>query len=167
MVDLDVAYVPTPKDIVRKMLHLADVRAGELVFDLGAGDGRVLIEAVRSFRARGFGVELDPERFARMQDRLKVTGTSAEVFEQDLMSVDLSSADVVVIYLSPSVNAKLAPKLKDELKPGARVVSLDYVLPGWKPERDVSVTSGGVSRKIYLYKVMWKRPRALIGKSPT
>ncbi len=155
MVDLDVAYIPTPKDIVRRMLQLADVRRGELVFDLGAGDGRILIEAVRKFGAHAFGVELDPERFARIRDRLRATGTVAEVIQEDFMKVNLSSADVVAIYLSPSVNSKLAPKLKDELKLGARVVSLDYVLPGWVPERELSITSGGISRKIYLYRVAW------------
>ncbi len=152
MVDLDVAYVPTPKDVVRKMLQLADVRRGELVYDLGAGDGRILIEAVRKFGARAVGVELDPERFTRIQDRLRATGTSADVFQQDFMNVNLSSADVVAIYLSSSVNSKLAAKLKTELKSGARVVSLDYPLPGWVLERELGVTSAGVARKIYLYK---------------
>lgn len=153
MVDLDVAYIPTPKDVVRKMLQLADVRHGELVYDLGAGDGRILIEAVRRFGARAIGVELDPERFARIQDRLRATGTVADVIQQDFMKVNVSSADVVAIYLSASVNSKLAPKLKNELKSGARVVSLDYMLPGWVLERELSITSAGVSRKIYLYKV--------------
>ncbi len=155
MVDLDVAYVPTPKDIVRRMLQLADVRRGELVFDLGAGDGRILIEAVRKCGARAVGVELDPERFARIQDRLRTTGTAAEVIQEDFMEVNLSSADVVAIYLSPSVNSRLAPKLRRELKSGARVVSLDYILPGWLPERELDITSGGISRKIYLYRVRW------------
>ncbi len=155
MVNLDVAYVPTPKDIVRRMLQLADVRRGELVFDLGAGDGRILIEAVRKFGARAVGVELDPERFARIQERLRATGIVAEVIHEDFMKIDLSSADVVAIYLSPAVNSKLGPKLKDEVKSGARVVSLDYVLPGWVPERELSVKSGGISRKIYLYRATW------------
>ncbi len=153
MVDLDVAYIPTPKDIVRRMLQLADVRRGELVFDLGAGDGRILIEAVRKFGAHAIGVELDPERFARIQDRLRATGTVAEVIQEDFMKVNLSSADVVAIYLSPSVNSKMAPKLKEELKPGARIASLDYPLPGWVPVNELSITSSGIRRKIYLYRV--------------
>lgn len=153
MVDLDVAYVPTPKDIVRKMLTLAGVRRGEVVFDLGAGDGRILIEAVRSFGARAVGVELDPKRFARIQERLKATATDAELIEGDLMNVDLSSADVVAIYLSPSLNSRLAPKLEKELNSGARVVSLDYWLPGWPVDKEISVTTGGIRRRIYLYKV--------------
>lgn len=152
VVNLDVAYVPTPKDIVRKMLRVAGVRRGETVFDLGAGDGRILIEAVRGFGARAIGVEMDPERLARIQERLTATGTEATVLAGDLMRVDLSSADVVTIYLSESVNAKLAEKLRNELKPGARIVSLDYVLPGWASERDLTVGSGGITRKLYLYK---------------
>jgi 16S rRNA A1518/A1519 N6-dimethyltransferase RsmA/KsgA/DIM1 with predicted DNA glycosylase/AP lyase activity len=156
MVDLDVAYIPTPKDIVRKMLQLADVRRGEVVFDLGAGDGRILVEAVRKFGARAIGVELDPERFTRIQDRLKATGCAAQVIQEDFMKVNLSSADVVVMYLSPSVNSKLVSKLKGELKSGARVVSLDYELPGWKAERELGVTSGGIPRRIYLYKAAGK-----------
>jgi cyclopropane fatty-acyl-phospholipid synthase-like methyltransferase len=152
VVNLDVAYVPTPKDLVRKMLRVAGVRRGETVFDLGAGDGRILIEAVRGFGARAIGVEMDPERLARIQERLTATGTEATVLAGDLMRVDLSSADVVTIYLSASVNAKLAEKLRNELKPGARIVSLDYVLPGWASERDLTVGSGGITRKLYLYR---------------
>jgi len=153
LVNLDVAYVPTPKDIVRRMLRLARVRHGETVFDLGAGDGRILIEAVRGFGAHAIGVELDPERLVRLKERLTATGTEATVIQGDLMEVNTSSADVVAIYLSSSVNAKLAAKLKNELKAGARVVSLDYVLPGWVPERELTVKGGGVTRKIYSYKV--------------
>lgn len=152
VVNLDVAYVPTPKDLVRKMLRVAGVRRGETVFDLGAGDGRILIEAVRGFGARAVGVEMDPERLARIQERLTATGTEATVLAGDLMRVDLSSADVVTIYLSESVNAKLAEKLRNELKPGARIISLDYVLPGWASERDLTVGSGGITRKLYLYR---------------
>lgn len=152
MVDLDVAYVPTPKDIVRKMLRLAGLRRGEMLFDLGAGDGRILIEAVRGFGAQAVGVEADPERVTRLKERLAGTGVDAKVIQGDLMDTDLSTADVVAIYLSPSVNAKLAPKLKDELKKGARIVSLDYTLPTWDVGREIVVESGGVSRKIYLYK---------------
>ena len=153
VVNLDVAYVPTPKDIVHKMLLLARIRRGENVFDLGAGDGRILIEAVRKFGAQAVGVEIDPERLTRMRERLTATGTVAQVIEGDFMQVNLAAADVVAIYLSPSVNAKLAPKLRNELKPGARVVSLDYALPGWDPAQEVTVNSGGVSRKIFLYRV--------------
>ncbi len=148
---MDVAYIPTPKNIVRQMLLLARLRQGELLYDLGAGDGRILIEGAREFGARCVGVEIDPERIVRLKERLAATKVEAKIIEGDLMQVDLSDADVVAIYLSDSVNAKLAPKLSRELKPGARVVSLDYTLPGWKLEKKTSVTSAGLSRQIYLY----------------
>jgi SAM-dependent methyltransferase len=152
VVDLDVAYVPTPKIIVRQMLLLAGLRRGETLFDLGAGDGRVLIEAARGFGARAVGIEIDPERVSRIRDRLRSTGIKAEIIQADFMDLDLSAADVVAIYLSESVNAKLAPKLERELKPGSRVVSLDYALPGWVSEKEF-VTKGAVPRKLYLYRV--------------
>ena len=153
MTNLDVAYIPTPKNIIRQMLLLAKLRRGELLYDLGAGDGRILIEGTREFGARCVGVEIDAERVTRLKERLASTKVEAKIVEGDLLQVDLSDADVVAIYLSDSVNAKLAPKLSRELKPGARVVSLDYALPGWKPEKENLVTSAGLSRQIYLYSV--------------
>ena len=152
MVDLDVAYVATPKNIVRQMLTLAELRRGEALFDLGAGDGRILIEAVRGFGARATGIEIDPQRVSRIKERLRSTGIKAEVVQADLLNVDLSTADVVAFYLSESVNAKLAPKLKKELKGGSRVVSLDYPLPGWVPEKEVTV-KGPLARELFLYRV--------------
>jgi predicted RNA methylase len=135
------------------MLQLASLRRGETLFDLGAGDGRIIIEGVRRFGARAVGVEIDPERIIRIRERLNATKTQAELIEANLFSVDLSSADVIAIYLSDSANAKLAPKLKAELKVGARVVSLDYMLPGWVPEREVEVNTSGITRKLYLYRI--------------
>lgn len=152
VVDLDVAYVPTPKTIVRQMLLLAGLRRGETLFDLGAGDGRVIIEAARGFRAKAIGIEIDPERVSRIRDRLRSTGIKAEIIQADFMNVDLSPADVVAIYLSESVNTKLAPKLERELKAGSRVVSLDYALPGWVPEKEL-IAKGALPRKLYLYRV--------------
>lgn len=151
MTDLDVAYVPTPKGLVRQMLLLSRLRRGEILFDLGAGDGRIIIEAARSFGAHCFGVEIDPERITRLKDRLSATRVKAEVIEGDLMKVDLSQADVVTIYLSDSVNSKLAPKLARELKSGSRVVSLDYTLPEWRQAKELTVKNSGLDRRIYLY----------------
>jgi ubiquinone/menaquinone biosynthesis C-methylase UbiE len=153
MVDLDVAYVPTPKQVVRQMLNLARLRRGETLYDLGAGDGRILIEAAREYGAKPVGIEIDPARVSRMKERLKATHVDAELIQGDFMEMDLSKADVVAIYLSSSVNARLSPKLRLELREGARVVSLDYDLPGWTIEREIKVESGGVKRTIYLYMV--------------
>jgi predicted RNA methylase len=152
LVDLDVAYIPTPKDIVHQMLLIAGLRRNERLFDLGAGDGRIIIEAARNFGARATGIEIDPERIARIKERLASTGVQAEIINADFMTVDLSPANVIAIYLSDSVNAKLAPKLESELRVGARVVSLDYALPNWTPEKEV-ITKGAIPRKLYLYRV--------------
>jgi len=156
LVELDVAYIRTPKHLVRQMLRLAEVRRGDVLFDLGAGDGRILIEAARAFGAQVTGVEIDPGRVSRIEERLKSTGVKGKVILANFMDVDLSSADVVAIYLSDSVNAKLEPKLKHELKQGARVVSLDYPLPGWAPEKEF-VAKGVVPRKVFLYKISKER----------
>ena len=152
MVDLDVAYVPTPKVIVRQMLLLAGLRRGETLFDLGAGDGRILVEAAREFGARAKGIEIDPERVQRIKERLTATGVEAEIIQADFMTVDLSSANVVAMYLSDSANSRLAPKLERELRGGARVVSLDYTLPGWAPVKEL-IAKGALQRKVYLYRV--------------
>ncbi len=153
MVNVDVVFIPTPKLIVRQMLQAAQLRRGEVLFDLGAGDGRIIIEAARRFGARAIGIEIDPERVARIRDRLKSTGVSAEVIQANFLDADLSSADVVAIYLSDSANSKIEPKLRRELKPTARIVSLDYTLPGWVAAKERSVTSGGVTRTFYLYRM--------------
>jgi SAM-dependent methyltransferase len=134
------------------MLLLADLRRGEKLFDLGAGDGRVLVEAKRKFGAQVTGIEVDPERVARLRERVKATGIEAEIIQADFMSVDLSTADVITIYLSDSANAKLAPKLERELRIGSRVASLDYALPGWLPEKE-AMAKGALPRKLYLYRV--------------
>ncbi len=153
LADLDVAYVPTPKPIVRLMLSLATLRRGENFYDLGAGDGRILIEAVRRFGAKGTGIEIDPARVKRLRERLQSTGVTANIIEGDFMGVNLFAADVIAFYLSESVNLRLAGKLARELTPGARVVSLDYSLPGWKPEREVVAKNGGLNRQVFLYRV--------------
>src|SRR3972149_6319428 len=98
--DLDVAYVPTPKHIVRHMLSLAQLRRNEVFFDLGAGDGRIMIEAARRFGALVTGIEIDPQRITRIIERLKSTGVKGTIIQADFMTVDLSSADVIAIYLS-------------------------------------------------------------------
>lgn len=151
MVDLDVVYIPTPRTIVRQMLSLAGLRKNENLYDLGAGDGRILVEGVRGFDAKATGIEIDPERIQRLRERLQSTGVVANVIQADFMDVDLSPADVIAIYLSDSVNARLAEKLEHELRAGTRIVSLDYALPGWKPEKEISVKSGALDRKLFLY----------------
>ncbi len=124
-------FVPTPFDTVRRMLRLANVQPGEAVYDLGSGDGRVLWVATREFGARAVGVEIDPLRFAwtRLAIKLLGLGERVRVLRANLFDADLSGADVVVLYLLPTANSRLAPKLLRELRPGARVVSHAFVVP--------------------------------------
>jgi 16S rRNA A1518/A1519 N6-dimethyltransferase RsmA/KsgA/DIM1 with predicted DNA glycosylase/AP lyase activity len=153
VVDLDVTYIPTPRVIVTQMLSLAHVRRSERLYDLGAGDGRILVEAAREFGAKVTGIEIDPDRISRIKERLQSTGVEAQIIQGDFMEVDLSPADVVTMYLSESVNSRLAPKLMRELRDGARIVSLDYELPGFAAEKVATGTSGGLKRKLFLYRV--------------
>jgi predicted RNA methylase len=151
-------FVPSPPQVVRQMLLLADVRPGEVVFDLGAGDGRTVIMAAKDFSARAVGVELrdDLEKKAlstvyeqNLQDRITMVNG-------DMLGVDLSSADIVFLYLTTSANEKIRPKLDAELKRGVRIVSHDYEVVGWKPVKVVNYCEnqslGFPSHTLYLYK---------------
>jgi len=135
------------------MLQLAGLRKGETLYDLGAGDGRLLVLAAREFGANPVGVEIDPQRVSRINNRIQATGIQAKIIQKDFMNVDVRQADVVAFYLSDAANKKLAPKLRGELRPGARVVSLDYELPDWGPAEVVEVKDGALKRRIYLYTV--------------
>jgi cyclopropane fatty-acyl-phospholipid synthase-like methyltransferase len=138
----DIHYVPTPDAVVSAMLDLAGVTGADLVYDLGSGDGRIVIEAARKYGARGVGIELDPElnkKAARNAEKAGVGGKVTFV-RADFFKTDLSDASVVTLFLSPNINARLQPKLRRELKPGARIVSHRFPMPpDWKPERDIAV----------------------------
>ncbi|MGE0449309.1 MAG: cyclopropane-fatty-acyl-phospholipid synthase family protein [Vicinamibacterales bacterium] len=133
---LDVIYVPTPYPVVKEMLSMAKVGPKDVVFDLGSGDGRIVIAAVKEFHAaRGVGVELDPQRIAEARRRADEEGVSdrVEFMERDLFEVDLSDATVVTLYLLPALNQRLLPTLRS-LRQGTRIVSHNYDFgPGWKP----------------------------------
>jgi len=154
-------YVPTPAGIVEKMLELAAVRAGDVVYDLGSGDGRLVIEAARR-GARGVGIE----REARLVELANANAAKAGVAERvrfaqdDLFNVNVADATVLTLYLLPRLLVQLAPKLRAELKPGARVVSHDYPFEAWTPERlltfedDEKLYNMGVgSTALYLYRL--------------
>ena len=144
-------YVASPAHVVDRMLDLAKVRPGETVYDLGCGDGRILIAAVKNYKARAVGVEISSKLVAQANERIQKEGIGAEarVIEGDLLATDLSGADVVTIYLATSLNEELRPRLEKFLKPGARVVSHDYAVPGWKPNK---VEADG-NHRIYLYEI--------------
>lgn len=133
----DVGYVPTPQPIVDAMLKLANVQRGEVVYDLGCGDGRAVITAARDFGARGIGVDIDPERIAESVANAAAAGVSDRVsFTQaDLFKMKFDDADVLFLYLLPDLNVQLRPRILDELRPGSRVVSHAFAMGDWPPDR--------------------------------
>jgi len=148
-------YAPSPQIIVEKMLELANVQQNDIVYDLGSGDGRVLITAVQQFRARAVGVELVPEIAEKATEKIAKLGLQdrARVITGDIRDADLSDADVVTMYLLTDSNEILRPKLEKSLKPGTRVVSYSFRVPGWKPAEVEETDPFGNGRKhaIYLY----------------
>lgn len=151
-------YVPTPFSVARRMLSLIDLKPGELLFDLGCGDGRIVLIAAQEFGARAIGVELQERLWVLATSRIERLGLGdrVKVLRKDLLEVDLSSADAVTLYLTPIGNQRVQPKLEKELRPEARVVSHDYELLGWKPAivekfpEDRSATA--TVHKIFVYR---------------
>ena len=139
----DAPYVPTPPEVVAAMLRGVDIGREDVVYDLGSGDGRIVIAAARDFGARGVGIELDVRLIQESRDRAYNAGVAdrATFVWKDIFDVDLSPATVVTIYLFPEVNARLLPKLMRELRPGTRVVSHEYPVGDWKPDRWTQVES--------------------------
>ena len=147
----DVPFVPTPKDVVAAMLKLGGVKQGDVLYDLGSGDGRIVISAAEQFHTRGVGVDINPERIQEATENARKAGvTNLVTFRQgDLFNADISEATVVTLYLLPSVNLKLRPKLLRDLKPGTRIVSHSFDMGDWKPDRQENVEG----RIIYLWTV--------------
>lgn len=147
-------YVSSPARVVDRMLELANIKPGETVYDLGCGDGRILIEAAQRYKAKAIGIEISPKVAAEARAQIKKAGVArnATVIEGDLLEADLTGADVVTIYLATSLNEELRPRLEKFLKPGARVVSHDYAVPGWKPTMVVQA-DGKQKHSIYLYEM--------------
>lgn len=135
----DIHFVPTPDSVVDAMLKLAGVGATDVVYDLGAGDGRIVIAAAREYGAHGVGVELDPDLVKKARERAQKAGVSDKVsfIQGDLFKSDLSQATVVTLYLSFSTNRRLESKLMRELKPGSRVVSHRFEMADWRPDQDI------------------------------
>ena len=135
---LDVPYVPTKQEVVEEMLRMAGVKPGDVVYDLGCGDGRIVVTAAQKFGARGVGVDIDPRRIAEANENARRAGVEKQVTFKvgDLFETDIREATVVTLYLLPDVNLRLKPKLLRDLKPGTRVVSHDFSMgDDWKPER--------------------------------
>ena len=148
-------FVPSPQNVVERMLQAARVKAGEVVYDLGSGDGRVLITAAQSFGAKAVGIELSPKEVQTSQERIKALklDDKIRVIEGDLLKVDLSEADVVTIYLLTKSNEMLRPNLEKYLKPGARVVSHDYEIRGWVANRVEEAEAHKRIHRLYVYEM--------------
>jgi tRNA A58 N-methylase Trm61 len=147
----DVVFVPTPTDVVNAMLKLANVSTTDVVYDLGCGDGRIVIAAAKMYGARGVGIDIDPERVREATANAQKAGVADKVTfrNEDLFLADISPATVVTLYLSGPVNARLVPKLMKELRPGTRIVSHAFDLGSWKPQQRTSVSQ----RPIFLWTV--------------
>ena len=147
----DVIFVPTPQEVVDAMLKLANVKAGDVVYDLGCGDGRIVITAAQRFGARGIGIDIDPQRIKEATANAQKAGVTDRVkfMQADLFETNISDANVVTLYLLPSLNLKLQPKLMRELKAGSRVVSHSFDMGDWKPDQEQDVTG----RHIYLWTI--------------
>lgn len=152
-------YVSSPLPVVRRMLVLSELKPGELVYDLGSGDGRIVIMAAQEFGARAVGVELREDLVKQAIDKvseLSLNGT-VKIVQSDMFKVDLSQADVVTLYLTTSANEKVKSKLESELRQGARVVCHDYEVLGWKPQKVDKFCEnprlGYPSHTIYVYKI--------------
>ncbi len=147
----DVPFVPTSQELVVEMLKLANVHKGDTVYDLGCGDGRIVITAAKQFGVNAVGVDINPERIKEATENAKKAGVADRVkfVEGDLFDADIKNASVVTLYLLPNVNLRLRPKLLKDLKPGTRIVSHSFDMDEWKPAREMEVNGS----RLYLWTV--------------
>jgi protein-L-isoaspartate O-methyltransferase len=149
-------YFPTPQMVVDKMLQLGELKAGEKMYDLGSGDGRIVIMAARQYKADANGVELDESLYRQSVERIRTLGLvrSAHIVLGDLLKQDYSSADLLTIYLLPVAIEKVTPILEKQLKKGARVIAHDFEFPQWTPAKIVEIEDDGEGRshRLYLYR---------------
>jgi tRNA G37 N-methylase Trm5 len=136
-----VPYVPTPQEVVERMLEMAQVKKGDIVYDLGSGDGRIVITAAQKYGVRAIGFEIDPVRITESRENIKKAGVGhlAEIRQQDIRTVDLAPATVLTMYLLPEVNLMIRPHIWKQMKPGSRVVSHDFDMGDWQPLRTETV----------------------------
>ena len=152
----DVVYVPTPQGVVEDMLRLADVKRGDVLYDLGSGDGRIVVTAAKKYGVRGVGIDIDPERIKEANENARKQGVANLVAfrQEDLFTANFREATVVTLYLLPELNLKLRPRLWAELKPGTRVVSHEFDMGDWKPEKKLE--SNG--RRVYFWTIPKPKP---------
>jgi len=151
----DVIFVPTPHEVVDDMLRLANVKKGDVLYDLGSGDGRIAIAAAKKYGVRAVGIDIDPERIREANENARKAGVTSLVQfrHEDLFKADFSEATVITLYLLPDLNVKLRPRLWDELKPGTRIVSHQFDMGTWKAEKRLE--SNG--RVVYFWTVPAKK----------
>jgi ribosomal protein L11 methylase PrmA len=151
----DVVFVPTPQEVVEDMLRLVSARKGDVLYDLGSGDGRIPITAAKKYGIRGVGIDIDATRIRQATENAKKEGVShlVQFRQEDLFTADFSEATIVTLYLLPELNVKLRPRLMEQLKPGTRVVSHAFDMGDWKPEKRLE--SNG--RKIYFWTIPAKK----------
>jgi tRNA G37 N-methylase Trm5 len=147
----DVIYVPTPPEVVEEMLRIANVRQGDVLYDLGSGDGRIPIAAAKKFGIRATGIDIDPERIWEAEVNAKKEGVEHLVRfrKEDLFKADFRDATVITLYLLPDLNVKLRPRLWAELKPGTRIVSHQFAMGDWKPEKTIQLNG----RVVYFWTI--------------
>jgi hypothetical protein len=151
-----VPYVPTPQEVVEKMLEMAQVKKGDVVYDLGSGDGRIVVTAAKKYGVRAVGFEIDPDRIKESHENIKKAGVGhlVEIRQQDIRVVDLSPASVLTLYLLPEVNLMIRPNIWKQMKPGSRVVSHDFDMGDWKPLKTENVKdASGFDHTLYLWHV--------------
>lgn len=151
-----VPYVPTPQEVVDRMLELAQVKKGDVVYDLGSGDGRIVVTAAKKFGVKAIGFEIDPERIRESKENIKKAGVEhlVEIRQQDIRTVDLSAASVLTMYLLPEVNLMIRPNIWKQMKVGSRIVSHDFDMGDWKPHKTEYIKDGGSwDHTLYLWHV--------------
>lgn len=153
----DVPYVPTPQPVVEAMLKLGEVKKGDVLYDLGSGDGRIAITAAKQFGIKATGIDINPERIAEAEANAKAEKVTDRVRfrNEDLFEANFSDATVVTLYLLPSINLKLRPKLWKDLKPGTRIVSHSFDMGEWEPEKKIEVDG----RYLYLWRIPATPPK--------
>jgi tRNA/tmRNA/rRNA uracil-C5-methylase (TrmA/RlmC/RlmD family) len=156
----DIHYVPTPQAVVDKMLEMAEVKKDDIVYDLGCGDGRIPVTAAKKYGCKAWGFDIDPERVKDSLENVKKNKVESLVTiqEKDIFTLDLSKANVITLYLLPSLNVKLIPQL-EKLKPGSRIVSHDFDMRGCKPKKHINMMAKndeGIEREHSIY--LWVTP---------
>jgi ubiquinone/menaquinone biosynthesis C-methylase UbiE len=163
---IEVASIPTPMETVAEMLRLANLKKGDVLYDLGSGDGRIPLEAARKYGVRAIGVEIKPQLVEEANKRAKDEGIGnlASFVQADLFRMNLRGATVVTLYLSDSLNERLRPKLLRELRPGSRIISHDFRMGDWQPEQTVRVPWENLYRTVYVWTVPQKTGAKKNGK---